>query len=102
MIKNIEILESAFQDIEGICRFIMQDNKSAAMKLFDEISEEINTLNVFPFRGSLVDEQDVAVKDFRYIAVKNYLVFYRIVGDKIVVYHVIDGRRDYKKLLQGV
>ena len=41
----------------------------------------------------------LAVKGYRYLIVKNYLVFYVIIGDTVQIRRILYARRDYRALL---
>ena len=41
----------------------------------------------------------LAAKGYRYLIVKNYLVFYVIVGDTVQIRRILYARRDYRSLL---
>ena len=41
----------------------------------------------------------LAAKGYRYLIVKNYLVFYVIVGDTVQIHRILHARRDYRSLL---
>lgn len=41
----------------------------------------------------------LARKGYRYLIVKNYLVFYVIVGDTVQIRRILYARRDYRSLL---
>ena len=95
----VEILERALRDITEIYEYIRRDKEDAAAKVYCEIRNAIADLRKFPFRGGAVDKDDISMNGYRFIVVKPYLIFYKVRGDKITVYHVLDGRRDYLKIL---
>ena len=41
----------------------------------------------------------LAAKGYRYLIVKNYLVFYAVVGDTVQIRRILYARRDYWALL---
>jgi len=95
-----EVLERAVRDMSEIYEYIRKDKESAAIKVYNEIEKAIENLCAFPFKGTLVDKDDRAMSGYRYVMVRPYLVFYKINGKKITVYHVIDGKRDYLNILE--
>ena len=55
----------------------------------------------FPERGNAPKElQPLGIAEFRGVHYKPYRVIYRIFGTRVVVYCVLDGRRDMQSLLQ--
>jgi toxin ParE1/3/4 len=97
---TVEVLERAVIEMREIYDYIRCDNPTAARKVYGEIEQAIADLCNFPYKGSSVDETDRAVRDYKFIVVYPYLVFYRLAGERIIVYHVLDGRRDYIKILK--
>ena len=97
----VRVLKRALREISGIYEYIRQDKEDAALKVYKEIKEAIAGLNDFPFRGSAVDKDDRTMNGYRFIMVKPYLIFYKINGRNITIYHVIDGKRDYLKILES-
>jgi plasmid stabilization system protein ParE len=44
-------------------------------------------------------EQDLSRIGYRYMVIGNYLIFYTIGGDTVLVHRIIHGARDYLLLL---
>ena len=54
----------------------------------------------FPERGSNPKELvALGIKDYRQTAFKPYRVIYRVLGGRVVIYLIVDGRRDMQSLL---
>lgn len=49
--------------------------------------------------GGTLREEDLARMGYRYLVVGNYLVFYILGSDTILVHRIIHGARDYLALL---
>jgi len=101
MVKyNVRVLKRALREISGIYEYIRTDKEDAALKVYKEIKEAIAGLSDFPFRGSAVDKNDRSMNGYRFVMVKPYIIFYKISSRNVTVYHVIDGKRDYMKILE--
>ena len=62
--------------------------------------EVVEGLAHFPERGSYPKELvALGIKEYRQTAFKPYRVIYRIVGDQVVIYLIVDGRRDMPSVL---
>lgn len=96
---TVRVLKRALRDIREIYEYIRKDKENAAVKVYNEIRETIAGLSNFPFKGSAVDKNDKSMSGYRFVMVKPYIVFYKVSGREITVYHVIDGKRDYMKIL---
>lgn len=89
--------EPAYYDIESIFSYVSQDNKEAAEKLRLSLYEAIGGLGDFPDTGAVIPEEIApgAERGYRRIVVRPYLIFYRVVEDRIVIARVLHGRRDW-------
>jgi toxin ParE1/3/4 len=82
-------------DLKGHWRYIARDNLSAADRLLSAAEETFKLIAESPEIGSqrsfrrMVGIRSRAVTGFR-----NYLVFYHMRGEKVVIVRVIHGMRD--------
>jgi toxin ParE1/3/4 len=64
------------------------------------LAGSVESLSRLPERGAVTKElRDVGIKECREVHFKPYCVIYRVLGSKVYVYLVIDGRRDTQTLL---
>lgn len=71
-----------------------------ANHVLDRLLEAVERLAQFPERGSYPKELlALGIKDYRQTAFKPYRVIYRLLGSQVVVYLIVDGRRDMQSLL---
>jgi toxin ParE1/3/4 len=62
--------------------------------------EVVESLSRFPERGSYPKElAALGIKEYRQAAFKPYRVIYRITGNQVVIYLIVDGRRDMQSVL---
>ena len=75
-----------------------------ALKVLDNIEENINLLSENPYIG--VDPRYMVLKrqGFKVLIIKKSLVFYKINEEKmlITVYAIVDDRQDYIDIIQGL
>lgn len=92
----IIIRPAALEDIKQTFNYIESDlsNPKAASKIKEDIFNGIERLQNHPKLGKKLHDTD-----FRYIIIKNYLIFYKTDNNKIIVTRVLDGRTDYLKIL---
>jgi toxin ParE1/3/4 len=68
--------------------------------VLDRIEEVVESLARFPERGSYPKELlSLGIRDYRQTFLKPYRVIYRIVGQRVYVYLIVDSRRDMEALL---
>ncbi len=97
---NIEILQTASDNIDDIVRYIAAElkNKTAAERLTDKIYSTIETLAEFPYAHTVhqTPQNEEPLKyEYRKILVDNYFIFYRVDETRslIIVASVIYARR---------
>ena len=96
---KIKIFPPAKQDLEEVIGYLNTLSTDAASKYYDLLVEEIASLSKMPERCPKPKDLALAVKGYRYLIVKNYLVFYVIIGDTVQIRRIIYARRDYSALL---
>jgi len=102
-INSIKISEDAYLDIEEMFSYISQDNKKAARVLRKKIYDGIKSLKDFPYKCPTVQEEDApgAVRGYRYLSISPYIVFYRVVGDRLIIARVLHSRQNWLHVLFG-
>ena len=98
---EVLLSEDAERDIEDIHRYVTRhDTVEKADRLLAALEEACFALSEFPKRGNVPKElAPLGVTEFREVHHKPYRVIYRIVARKVIVYCVVDGRRDMQSLL---
>ena len=95
------LTEGAEQDLESIYDYIAEfDCVANANHVLDRLMEVVEGLAQFPERGSYPKELvALGIKEYRQTAFKPYRVIYRVVGSQVVIYLIVDGRRDMQSVL---
>ena len=91
----------AVGDLEEIFEYIAEhDDPSRAGYVLDRIEDVLQGLATFPERGSHPKELlQLGIREYRQTYFKPYRVIYRVVGQRVYVYLIVDGRRDLQTLL---
>ena len=101
--RKYEVLltQGAEQDLESIYDYIAEfDCKANADYVLDRLLEVVESLAAFPERGAYPKELvALGIRDYRQTAFKPYRVIYRVIGQKVYIYVIADGRRDIQSLL---
>lgn len=101
--KRFQVLLTgdAARDLEEIFDYIAEhDDPAKANHVLDRIEEAVGSLATFPERGSHPKELlSLGIREYRQTFLKPYRVIYRIVGRRVYVYLIVDGRRDMQTLL---
>ena len=96
---NVKIYPSAEQDLRSIIDYLNTLSPSTALRYYDLLIEEIESLSQMPHRCPRPKDLALAAKGYRILRVKNYLVFYVVSSDTVQVRRILYGRRDYSSLL---
>lgn len=101
--RKYEVLltEGAEQDLESIYDYITEfDCKTNADYILDRLLEIVDSLTAFPERGAYPKELvALGIRDYRQTSFKPYRVIYRVMGQKVYIYMIADGRRNMQSLL---
>jgi plasmid stabilization system protein ParE len=97
---NVELLPAAYSDLDEIFDYIMVDNPSAAAKMLDNIIKWLQRLETYPHSGVPLLDRSLKKFQFRMVIVDPYIAFYRIIDNKVFVYRILHGARDYSHLLK--
>jgi toxin ParE1/3/4 len=97
----LSLTDDAKTDLQDIYEYIAGHGAPAkADGVLDKLEALVESLSRFPKRGAVTKElRDVGIKDYREVYFKPYRVIYRVLGTKVYVYLIVDGRRDMQTLL---
>jgi toxin ParE1/3/4 len=98
---EVLLTEGVEQDLESIHDYIAQfDCVANANYVLDQLVKVAESLQRFPERGSYPKELiALGIKEYRQTFFKPYRVIYRVVGSRVIIYLIADGRRDMQSLL---
>ena len=96
---KIRIYPSAQRDLQEIAEYLNTLSKDVALRYYDLIVSEIASLQTMPMRYPHPRDLSLAARGYRYLSVKNYLVFYIVSGDTVQIHRILYARRDYSRLL---
>lgn len=99
---RVLLSQDAERDIEDLYHFIARrDGADTAERILGEIEAAITGLDAFPERGNAPKELvSIGLGEYREIHHKPWRVIYRLMGQDVVVYCVVDGRRDMQSFLE--
>ncbi|HUH85390.1 MAG TPA: type II toxin-antitoxin system RelE/ParE family toxin [Stellaceae bacterium] len=96
------ISEDAERDTIDIYDHISRrDSTANARRVLDAIDTACRGLSMSPERGNVPKElRAIGISEFRELHSGPYRAIYRTFGRRVVVYCVVDGRRDMESLLR--
>ena len=98
---DVLITQGAERDLEEIYDHIAEsDSPEKADYVLRRLLEVVEQLAAFPDRGPHPKElQALGIREYRQTYFKPYRLIYRIVGKRVLIYLIVDGRRDMQALL---
>jgi len=95
----LEFASEAENDLEQIADHIAKDNPRRALSFVRELRNRSEDLVNSPNGFALVPRYEH--HGIRRRVHGNYLIFYRVENEKVVIVHVLNGATDYGALLFG-
>lgn len=96
---KIKINPIAIKDIKDAKEYIKEENISAINNFSKRITDSIETLSEFPELGMELSKKIVLKTEYRYLIVDECIVFYKFNTEYLFVYRILNGKRDYMKIL---
>ena len=98
---EVVLTAGAEADLESIYRHIAEhDAPARADHVLDPLVQVAEGLATFPERGAHPQELlALGMREYRQQFFKPYRLIYRLHGKRVVVYLIVDGRRDMQALL---
>lgn len=100
-IYDLRILPPAQYELEEIALLHKTlSGVESARRITDGIYAAMERLTRFPLSAPQVRDAELRRLGYRYVIVQNYLLFYRLIGETVYVYHIVHGKTDYPTLLR--
>jgi toxin ParE1/3/4 len=98
---KVLLTAGAESDLEDLHSYIAEyDSPISADYVLDRLMEVAESLATFPERGSHPQELlALGIREYRQSFFKPYRVIYRVIGKRVIIYVIADGRRDMQSLL---
>ena len=98
---EVLVTQGAERDLEEIYDHIAEfDAPEKADYVLGRLLEVAERLATFPDRGPHPKElQALGIREYRQTFFKPYRLIYRVIGKRVLIYLIADGRRDMQSLL---
>jgi toxin ParE1/3/4 len=104
MRKKYEVIwgDVAENDLVGIIEYIADENLATARKILKKIKSRASSLFHLPQKGRIVPElAEQGIAEYRELVVPPWRVIYKIQKKQVLVFSVLDGRRNVEDVLLG-
>jgi toxin ParE1/3/4 len=100
-VYEVLITEGAEQDLEALFDYIAEhDCRANADYVLDELMAVVASLRTHPERVAYPRELSaLGMREYRQLHFKPHRVIYRVIGARVYIYLIADGRRDMASLL---
>ena len=96
---QIRFLRIAEEDFTEIVSYIAAENPAAANSFAIKIEKNLELLSKNPLMGRIPRNEEIRNLGYRYLIVKNYIIFYTVEDKTILIHRILHGARDYKSIL---
>ena len=96
---QIRFLRIAEEDFNEFVSYIAAENPAAANSFATKIEKNLELLSENPLMGRIPRDEEIRNLGYRYLIVKNYIMFYTIEDKTILIHRILHGARNYKSLL---
>ena len=95
-------LTPASIDFEEIVKFhITEVGTMSARKIYATMRDSIKRLQEFPLMGQIHPDPLLANEGYRKLVLtKTYVAIYKVIGDTVYIYRIVNGATDYLRLLK--
>lgn len=99
---QVFITGDAERDILDLYDYILSsDSIGSADYVYKNIKENCLRLSDFPSKGHYpLELERIGITEYREIHFKLYRIIYQLIGDKVFIHCVLDGRRDLQEILE--
>ena len=101
-IYSIKYSEDYRDDLKSAIKYIRTNlqNPIAAQNLKSEVIEKINVIINNPYAYSVVSDEYLALKGYRFALVKNYMIFFTVIEKQIEIIRFLYGPMDWMNILR--
>ena len=85
-------------DLRQIRDYIAEDNEDYAAKTVKEIYKRFENIQMFPGIGTDLSKRVHFHTDYKYVIWENYVIIYKIKGEYVEIYRVVNRHQDILKI----
>jgi toxin ParE1/3/4 len=95
---KVVLLNEARMELRDIAAYHkLKVGIDSARRITDRILGALDHLIDFPEIGNVPPAKMIAEAGFRVLIVDDYLCFYQVIDDQVLIYHIVHGSTDYIK-----
>lgn len=100
--NKIRYLPIAQKDLQDIILYFLDNLKSpkAAMDFIETLDKSILRLKQYPYSCKLYQSRKPLELEYRFLPVKNYLVFYIVTENIIEIHRIVYAKMNLEKIIK--
>jgi len=95
---NIRYTKLAENDLASLFQIIYADKPDSAIDFLDKLDIFISLLEDNPYMGIACKEKKIS-QDCRVLIYEDYLIFYTVKNDEVVIIRILNSHHDYRNNL---
>ena len=88
------------KDLRSIKDFIAEDNADKALETVQQIYQQFENIQQFPYIGADLSKRVSFKTDYKYVVWGDYVVLYKIFKDAVEIYRVINRYQDITRIFR--
>jgi len=100
---KLQLSKYYLEELKSAVNYIKHDlqNPIAANNLKEETKKTYKKIKENPFLYPAVPNEYLASKGFRFVMVKNYMLFYIVIEKEVIILRFLYGQRDWMNILDN-
>lgn len=100
--SKLVYLTPAADDLREIVKYhISEVGAQSARQIYQELRSTVGKLQAFPLMGQTHPDPLLAAEGYRKLVLtRTCVAVYKIIDDTVYIYHIVNGRTDYPRLLK--
>ena len=98
--KEVIVTRFAEDDLNEITDYYFSLNQNYVEKIISEFEENVMSLSAHPKSGRIIPElEKQGIFQYRELIQGYYRIVYEIIGEKVMILSIIDGRRNFEDVI---
>lgn len=85
-------------DLKKIKDFIAEDNESKALETVQEIYNQFENIQKFPYMGADLSKRVMFKTSYKYVIWNDYIVLYKVDKEVVEIYRVVNRYQDITRI----
>ena len=87
-------------DLKNIKDYIAKDSEEVAEEVINKLYAQIENVQQFPNIGLELSKRVRFRTNYKYVIWENYIIFYKIQGEYVEIYRVVNRYQDITKIFE--